>query len=58
MRDCRNVLREAGSWSDLMEDASEYEQEAILAMGKLCQEMAEMFEDFGPYVEEEQVYED
>jgi hypothetical protein len=38
LRQCRNVLREAQSWEELLEDKSEYEQQAVKDMpGVLCE---------------------
>jgi glycerate-2-kinase len=48
LQDCKNALREAGSWEALMAEASEYEKAAMLGMGKACEEMAEMFRQLGP----------
>lgn len=53
VNDCKNALREAGSWDSLMKDASEYEKAAMLGMGKACEEMAEMFRQLGPCEEME-----
>jgi hypothetical protein len=41
----RNVLREAGSLEELLEDASEYEQQAIKDMPKVLAEMLQFFDN-------------
>ena len=41
----RNVLREAGSMEELLEDASEYEQQAIKDMPGVLAEMLGFFDN-------------
>ena len=41
----RNRLREARSWEELLEDASEYEAEAIKDMPKVLAEMLRYYDN-------------
>lgn len=42
---CRNALREAGSWEELLEEASEYEQQAMKDMPGLLAEMLRYYDN-------------
>jgi hypothetical protein len=45
LRQCRNELREARSWEDLLEGKSEYEKDAIADMPKVLAEMLEYIDN-------------
>jgi hypothetical protein len=45
LRQCRNTLREAGSWEELMEDKSEYEIQALKDMPGVLVEMLRYFDN-------------
>jgi hypothetical protein len=45
LRQCRNELREARSWEELLEGKSEYEQQAIKDMPKVLAEMLQFFDN-------------
>ena len=45
LRQCRNALREAESMEALLEDASEYEQQAIKDMPKVLAEMLRYYDN-------------
>lgn len=45
LRECRNVLREAGSLEELLEDASEYEAAAIKDMPRVLAEMLRYYDN-------------
>ena len=45
LRECRNVLREARSLEELLEDASEREAEAIKDMPKVLAEMLRYYDN-------------
>ena len=45
LKACRNTLREARSWEDLIEDASEYEELAMREMPKVLAEMLEFYDN-------------
>jgi hypothetical protein len=45
LRQCRNELREAESWEDLLEGKSEYEKDAIKDMPKVLAEMLKYYDE-------------
>jgi hypothetical protein len=45
LRQCRNELREAQSWEDLLEDKSEYEIQALKDMPGVLAEMLRYFDN-------------
>lgn len=45
LHQCRDILREAGSLEELLEDASEYEANAIKNMPKVLAEMLELYDN-------------
>jgi hypothetical protein len=53
LKDCRDALTAAGGWDSLMREASEYEKQAMLSMGGLCEEVVEIFKEMGPYVKDD-----
>ncbi len=42
---CRNALREAGSWEALLEEASEYEQQAMKDMPGVLAEILRYYDN-------------
>jgi len=45
LRQCRNTLREARSWEDLIEEMSQDEKEALQDMPKVLAEMLGYFDN-------------
>jgi hypothetical protein len=45
LRQCRNELREAQSWEDLLEGKSEYEIQALKDMPKVLAEMMKYYDE-------------
>jgi hypothetical protein len=45
LRQCRNTLREARSWEELIEDKSEYEIQALKDMPKVLTEMLRYYDE-------------
>ncbi len=45
LRQCRNTLREASSWEELIEDKSEYEIQALKDMPGVLAEMLRYYDN-------------
>lgn len=45
LRQCRNALRNAQSWEELIEEASEYEVQAMKDMPKVLAEMLRYYDN-------------
>ena len=45
LKACREALREAGSWEELIEDASEREELAMREMPKVLAQMLELYDN-------------